>query len=77
MSASTASERTPLVGLSLAQGHLLADQLRVRSMYLRDVHCAALAMDEDTTEIDTERKRVLDLRDALGDAIQQTINGLG
>jgi hypothetical protein len=72
----TPSERIPLVGLTLADGHAISDQLRARSMYLRDLSCAALAMGEDAAALNAEREHVLLLRDAVIQATTGTLAGL-
>lgn len=86
----TASDRVPLTGLSLADAHKIQDELRSLSLYLRDDVCyfrsqaqeqpagsslATLAR-EFWDSASVERERVLEAREALSRAIAATLNGL-
>lgn len=73
----TASERIPLVGLSLADAYEITDQLRARTMILRDAACAFRAEGGDDIAFTIERERVLALRDKVSDAITKTLGDLG
>lgn len=73
----TASERIPLVGLSLADAYAISDQLRARSLILRDAGCAVRAEGGDSLAFDAERVVVLELRERVSVAITMTLGGLG
>lgn len=76
---STASDRIQLVGLSLADAHKISDELRKRSLALREELCA-LPVDGNPcvpVAIRAERERVLIAREALVAAIAKTFHGLG
>lgn len=74
---STASERIPLVGLTLADAYEITEQLRVRSLILRDAACAILAEGGDDSAFTVERERVLNLRGKVSAAITKTLGDLG
>ncbi len=74
---STASERIALVGLTLEDAYRVTDQLRARSLLLRDAACALRAEGGDTTAFDAERVVVLELRERVSDAITATLGDLG
>lgn len=74
---STASERIQLVGLSLEDAYQISDQLRARSLILRDAACALRTEGGDATVFDNERERVLILRELLTLAIAETLGGIG
>lgn len=73
---SNPSDRIPLIGLTLADGFAISDQLRARSMALRELSCAFKAQGEATPLLDAERVRVLLLRDAVIQATSATLAGL-
>lgn len=72
-----ASERIPLIGLSLADAYEVSDQLRARSLILRDAACAIRAEGGDDIAFTIERERVLALRGKVSDAITKTLGDLG
>lgn len=74
---STASERIQLVGLSLEDAYRIAEQLRARSLILRDAACAIRSEGGDATTFEDERWHVLALREKLSAATDQTLAGLG
>lgn len=73
----TASERIPLIGLSLADAYRLSEQLRTRSLLLRDAICALRAEGGDVDGLTTDRIEVLHLREKLTAAITATLGDLG
>ncbi len=88
---STASERIPLVGLTLADAHKIQQELARRSSDLRQQECdwtstlqkagtnenAVSACEAIISSIRYERRGVLAAREALGAAVSATLNGLG
>lgn len=87
---STASDRIQLVGLSLADAHKISDELRQRTLDLREdvckwqagaqAHAPGSALWEAAQAVvdalQFERARCLGVREALSEAIGQTLNGL-
>lgn len=88
---STASDRIPLIGLSLADAHKISDALMSLSLKLRAEECEQRAVLQEVQSDDNaregveaiisairyERTNVLATREALTVAICKTFNGLG
>lgn len=88
----TASDNIMIQGLSLADAHLIADELRTRTAGLREQHCewTKVLQDCDPDNLNAisgceailsalmfERGKTLAAREALSAAIAQTFNNLG